>query len=1011
MYMRTFSIFFLILTTSFSLPILAKEELGKPHVGTKSLPLSPMEAQKKFTVPKGFEVRIFASEPDVANPIGMSFDEKGRLWIVEGYEYPYEKKKGETRKGRDRVICLEDPDGTGKATKRTVVVEDLWLASGICYGNGGIYVGQAPYLLFYPITETPTGPKAGERQILLTGFGLDDKHELINSLCWGPDGWLYFTQGVFTHSNIVNPTTPDAKPIPFDAGVGRYHPKKQIFEVWADGISNQWGIDWDKDGNAFVSACVIDHIWHVVHGGVYKRQGGTPNVPYTYDLLGSINKDGHRHHMAAYAGINIYQGNLFPKEYLGTAFMGNIHGNCIDQDKLTPDGSSFRATDMRTKDQTGEFLEANDDWFRPVSTQTGPDGALWIMDWYDKYPCYQNSKAPDLDRERGRIWRVVYVGNEAGKVLPTHEKGMDINALKDDDLVKMLTHNNVWQRRTAQRIFTERFSASDKLPAILKLITSDIPVQAKQAMVWTGADVIYAGDMALLNRLAESENPATRAWVARLAGEELLHRSTWLRILEKLAADSDPAVLAAVAESTRLLTSQDTSKIISSLINHPDVINDPHIPFLIWRAVEVQLMRPGNSAEFLSKLATTNDHAQRQINDNSMLQIISKKSIRRLIDANDKQSIEMVIAMLNTQKDHPRMTAGFIEGLLESQKSRGGKRPAGTEKLDIAGLSSNKDKEIANFTLRLAAIWGDAAAIENGLAPLASPNASDADKINALQLAQQISNDATRSAVAHFMQSNPNDGLKLIAIRTLGTIGDDNSATTILDLFKSLSPQSRRDSVEILLSRLTWTKMLLKAVENKQASKDDFSASALRTLSKQKDEGVQVMFKKVIGTYHAPDASKEPIIAAKRKIMEDGKPVDYKAGHELAQKTCLVCHTFFGEGMHVGPDLTGSGRANLDALLHNVIDPNEVIGAGYENTMIETKDNRTLAGRLIEETPDHVKLLGAGDKEDVIAKSDIATRRTEKISVMPEGLIDQMKDDEVRNLLSYILHPPQEQKK
>src|SRR5438270_1082869 len=136
--------------------------------------------------------------------------------------------------------------------------------------------------------------------------------------------------------------------------------------------------------------------------------------------------------------------------------MGNIHGNCLDRDRVTVDGSSFAASDTRTAKDTGEFLEANDDWFRPVSQQTGPDGAVWIMDWYDKYPCYQNSKAPDLDRERGRIWRLVYVGNEAGKTIATHEKGMDLGKMSDEQLVELLAHPNIWQRRMAQRVLNER---------------------------------------------------------------------------------------------------------------------------------------------------------------------------------------------------------------------------------------------------------------------------------------------------------------------------------------------------------------------------------------------------------------------------------------------------------------------------------------------------------------------------------------------------------------------------
>ena len=219
------------------------------------------------------------------------------------------------------------------------------------------------------------------------------------------------------------------------------------------------------DGNAFVSACVVEHLWHVVPGGVYVRQGGIPGWPYAYDLLKNIND--HKHYRAAYAGIQIYQGGDYPEEYNGTAFMGNIHGNCINQDKLTPNGSSFIASDLhKGKDHVDDaFLNSTDGWFRPVSTQTGPDGNLWIMDWYDKYPCYQNSRAPDLDRSTGRIWRVVYTGKDKGKPVPSHPTpNMDLQKLTDAQLVDTLKDKNVWMRRHAQRSLTatERLAANVK---------------------------------------------------------------------------------------------------------------------------------------------------------------------------------------------------------------------------------------------------------------------------------------------------------------------------------------------------------------------------------------------------------------------------------------------------------------------------------------------------------------------------------------------------------------------
>jgi putative membrane-bound dehydrogenase-like protein len=1002
-----------------------KEDPTKPHVGSVSLPLSPQEAQKRFEVPSGFEVRLFAAEPDVINPVAMSFDEKGRLWVVELYEYPYEKPKDEKRKGRDRVICLEDPDGAGHATKRTVVVEDLWLATAITYGNGGIYVGQAPDMYFYPIEETADGPKAGKRKTLLTGFGLDDKHELLNSFCWGPDGWLYMTEGVFTHSKVRHPDKPDEKPIPFDAGVGRYNPYTEKFEVWADGISNQWGIDWDAAGNAFVSACVIDHIWHVVPGGVYVRQGGVPNVPYTYGLLGPINKDKHRHHMAAYSGINIYQGNQFPKEYLGTAFMGNIHGNCIDHDKLTPDGSSFTATDMRAKTDSGEFLEANDDWFRPVSTQTGPDGALWIMDWYDKYPCYQNSHAPDLDRERGRIWRVVYVGKEKGKVIPTHEKGMDLGKASESELMALLSHSNIWQRRVAQRLIVEGFNdhrLKDTPNALAPLALSGKTLEGRMAAIWTIGS-ITAGPFCGV--LLNDPEPAIRAWSARFLGDHLEERldvDSRIAPLLHLAGDKEPQVLAGVAEALRRLAKYETMHVIAELAEQSPVERDPDLSFLIWMATEPKVLekapavktpkgpkmfieeRPAHlwATEFLEKLSRGKESRTVAVE-------LSRRIIHRVIDARRDDAVSDVVWNINRIAErNPAVSLGVMLGFLDTQQKKGGTLPAGTEALDLAKLQASPDKALSAAASQLAALWGNAAAAEAGLKALSDPKAGDEDRRKSLQLARQLSSDAARKGVLTLLAGESPDGMKLEAIRALGEIGTDESAEAILQSWKSLSPDTRRAAAEVLTSRLTWTKALLKAVEAKTVSTDDISALAIRTLSRQKDEGVQVMFTKTIGRYRPSDADKLKLIDAKKKVMLDGTKVDYEAGHQLMQKTCLVCHSFYNEGMHVGPDLTGVGRSSIDALLHNVIDPNEIIGAGYENTIVETKDKRSLAGRLVENTDDHVKLLSAGDKDDVVPRSNIESMRTEKISVMPEGLVDTLPDEDLRNLLWYIFSPPQE---
>jgi putative membrane-bound dehydrogenase-like protein len=233
----------------------AGKQLTGQHAPANSPALSPVDAQKVFSVPPGFEVRLFAAEPDVVNPVAMTWDERGRLWVLELYEYPLGAPAGQ--KGRDRIKILEDTDNDGVADKVTVWADGLNLATGLLLGNGGAYVGQAPDLLF--LEDTNHDDKADKRTVLLTGFGLNDRHELLNGFTWGPDGQLYMTHGVFNASKIKIPeaTTPG---VTMSAAVARFDPRTKKFEILADGTSNPWGVDFDKYGNAFVSACVIDHL-------------------------------------------------------------------------------------------------------------------------------------------------------------------------------------------------------------------------------------------------------------------------------------------------------------------------------------------------------------------------------------------------------------------------------------------------------------------------------------------------------------------------------------------------------------------------------------------------------------------------------------------------------------------------------------------------------------------------------------------------------------------------------
>lgn len=998
----------------YNFPIYKNNPPGKQLTGqfapasTPALP--PEESQKKFVVPPGFEVRLFAAEPEVVNPVAMTWDERGRLWVVELYEYPLGAKPGE--KPRDRIKILEDIDGDGRADKVTVFADGFNLATGIALGNGGVYLGAAPNLYF--LRDTNNDDVADTRDVLMTGFGMEDRHELLNSFTWGPDGWLYLTHGVFTHSLVKDPARPDDPGVEMTAAVARLNPRTKKFEVVADGTSNPWGVDFDRYGNAFVSACVIDHFFHMAPGGVYARQGGTPANPYTYELLPSIVD--HKHFMAAYAGVDIYQGDQFPKEWLGEVLIGNIHQSAINHDHLTPNGSSFKASARE------DFLTTSDAWFRPVSTQTGPDGAVWVMDWYDRYPCYQNANAdPDgVDREHGRIWRVVYVGDKPGKPVPSRPAAtMNLAKLDSPDLVKLLEHPNVWQRRMAQRLLSERRD----LPGA-KTLHDDTPLhvlmkkgptlESRLAALWTLHSAGMLEDE-VLDTPAEDKEPAMRAWAARLTGERGYPLGDALKRLAKLAQDPDPSVRLAVATAARQFVSGSltvdtppavpvreviTGPILSGLWFSSFDAKDPLIPFMYWMALEpIVAYDPIHAIGFYKK-----DGAMPQM---PLSGIILTKIMRRVCDMRDPEKLDQSVAALAslTEKEAPAVLAA-LNGLIEGQRGKAVVPSPSTVEI-IGRFARFSSPEVSARAQELGALWGDATAMQGALKLAGNSEAGTDERIRAIQVVRQLKNDDARNGMLRLIAQEKQERVVIEALRALGEIGGDGGvAEAIVRHWPDFSPVVRRTTAEVLASRNNWSRIFLGAIEDKRIAASEIPTTVIRALFQAKDASVRDLAKKAIGRFREPDADKLKLIAAKRRLVLSG-PVDLKAGHEVMKKTCLVCHKFYGEGAEVGPDLTGVGRSTLDALLHNVINPSEVVGKGYENVEVETKDGRSVSGRLIEDTDTHVKLLSSGPKEDVIAKPDIASRRVSELSVMPEGL-EQMPDADFRNLIWYILNPPQQ---
>lgn len=566
--------------------------------------LSPAAAARAMRVPKGFSVTLAAAEPEVVRPIAFAYDDRGRLWVAEAHTYPVRAAEGE---GRDRILIFEDTNGDGRLDRRKVFMENLNLLSAIEVGFGGVWVGAAPQLLFIPVIAGEDRP-AGPPQVMLDGWGLNDTHEVLNTFTWGPDGWLYGAHGVFTHSNVGRPGATDADRQRLNAGIWRFHPTKRVFEVFAEGTSNPWGLDFNDYGHAFTTVCVIEHLFHVVQGARYKRQAGKHFNPYIYDDVKTIADHVHwvgkrgphagngRSAAAggghAHVGAMIYLGgDDWPAEYRNSIFMNNIHGARTNTDRLQRTGSGYSAT------HGPDFLLANDSWSQLLNFRYGPDGSVHVIDWYDKNQCHSTN--PDIHQKTlGRIFKI------------SHQKDrwwsrVNLGSLSSDQLVGLQVHRNDWYVRHARRILQER-GPDAKVHAGLKRILQDNPdVTRKLRALWAlhvTAGLTENDLVALLSHNSEY----LRSWAVYLLVDGRNPSDAPLREFARMARqDPSPLVRLYLASALQRVSAEKRWDVLAGLLANGDDATDQNLPLMVWYAAEPVValdMSRALSAAFGSKL-------------------------------------------------------------------------------------------------------------------------------------------------------------------------------------------------------------------------------------------------------------------------------------------------------------------------------------------------------------------------------------------------------------------------
>ena len=953
---------------------------------------TPAEAMKTMSLAPGFQVSLVAAEPKVVQPIAMCFDERGRLWVVEGMSYPKKRPEGT---GVDRILIMEDTKHDGSYDKVTVFKDDLNLVSGIEVGHGGVWVGAAPELLFIP---KDANDKAGKPVVLLDGWGSHDTHETLTSLVWGPDGWLYGNHGVFTHSVVGRPGAPDEKRVKINAGVWRFHPTRQIFEVFAEGTSNPWGLDFDAHGEFFNTACVIPHLYHILPGARYQRQAGQHFNPFTYDDIKTIADHAHyagsRIHQPvvskipestdsvggghAHSGLAIYNGDNFPAGYQGMLIFGNLHGHRLVSDQVEPEGSGY------VGHHGNDFLRSNDAHFIPVSQRVGPDGALYLSDWTDKQVCH-NGNTEIWDRTNGRIYRVSY-GN------PT-SRARNLSALPDLELVGLaLDDANEYYVRQARKVLAERGLSGTKLAAdalaqLRTTLTSAGPAVRRLRALWVLQSANLLDDATLAKALNDAE-PALRAWAVRLVAQQWTAN---IPALAKLAqTEASPVVRRELASALSVLPLTERAAIAKSLIAVADDAKDHNIPLLIWYGIE-----PLVGADADQGLALA---------DVSKIEVVTDYIYRRL--AGDEVARGRVLALAIKSTDAARR-AKIVSRVVDGVRQAGAfKAPAGWSEIAATLRQDASPEAMANVN-ELDALAGDVASRAFYRAQLGDVKASVPARQRALAvLVASRDRLAAPVAVSALSENLPANFRRLI-LQSLATIGDDQSPAGVLAKFTGFSPTEKADAISSLSATVAGGRSLMEAAAAGSIDRVLLGPIVVRQLKSLGDKTVDGLLAKVVGVVNVTKADFAKNKAKWQAILKPDvlRKADYKAGRELYVQSCGLCHTFGYIGNQVGPGLAGSNLGKLDYLLDNVLDPNAVIGKGYELNVFKLKNGTTVSGIVQFEDAQSFRVVLPGGSKFTISKGEVEKRDMLTVSLMPEGLLDALTQAQAINLVAYLQSP------
>ena len=957
-------------------------------------PVPTAQAVASITVPDGFQATLFAGEPDVVQPIAMTTDPRGRLWVVECLSYP----DWTTNKfGKDRISIFEDTDGDGHFDSKKIFWDKGRNLTGISLGLGGVWLCSLPELIFLPDNNADDIPD-GPAEALLDGWDLNSKHNAFNGLTWGPDGWLYGCNGILGNSKVGKPGAPDKERIAFNCGVWRFHPTKRKFEVVANGTTNPWGIAFNEYGQMFVANCVIKHLFHIIPGAHYERMFGQDFNPYVFELIPSVAD--HIHWVGgfwktegatnpqndtvggghAHCGAFIYLGDNWPQKYRGSFFTINIHGHRVNNDLLVAQGSGYVGK------HTADFLRVNDSWFRGVSIIPSHDGGVYVSDWSDAGECHDYD---DIHRENGRIYKIAYGESRTPRI--------DLRRLTDRDLIANLGERNEWLVSQSRLLLQERAHEGKMDPNTrLELTRLASPRQSEGLRensptrrlhsLWALHSTTGLLDARVMLFLQDPD-PYIRAWTIQLALEENSATETVLSRLSEMAVnDPSPIVRLYLASALQRLPHKERLRIASGLVQHAEDAGDHNLPLMIWYGIE--------------PIASTDNQTALQLLESAKIPLIRRFISERL---SLRDAFEGLAGLLG-RTSKAEVQEDVVRGMFLALNGRRN-LSAPPDWPEIARkLQNHPSGDIRLEALQLSLIFGDSTAVTALKSKALNKTAERQERIEALEALDQTRQPHLVPVLQSLIEDPP---VRLTVIKALAAYDDSTTPKLILQQYPHLTLEEKNSAISTLASRANYAAALAQAVQARVIPTSDIVPFVARQLQAYNDPRLE-SFLKELGSFRSVSGEKKSQIAKYKALLAPPalEKADLSHGRALFQRTCAGCHTLFDEGGKLAPELTGAQRSNLDYLLDNIVDPNAVVWDQYKATYFETKDDQLISGVVLRENESTVTIQ-TPTSIITLPRTEITSRRKGEISLMPEGLLDGLQKDEVIDLIAYLQSPNQ----